>query len=59
MADDAIDWKLWAYTPSLAGGVVAAAAFACLTFFHLYRLIGSRTWFCIPFVVGGFCKLKL
>ncbi|KAJ4288584.1 hypothetical protein N0V90_011821 [Kalmusia sp. IMI 367209] len=48
-----VEWKLWSYTPSVAGGVIAAIIFFILTSIHAFRLIKNRTWFCIPFIVGG------
>lgn len=48
-----VEWKLWSYTPSLAGGIIAAIIFFILTGFHAFRLVQNRTWFCIPFVIGG------
>ena len=53
----AVEYKLWNYTPSLAGGVVGAVIFAILTLLHTYRLIRNRTWFCIPFVIGGLVSI--
>jgi hypothetical protein len=47
------EYKLWAYDPSVAGGVIGASVFAILTLFHGWRLFRNRTWFCIPFVIGG------
>ncbi|KAF1995602.1 RTA1 like protein [Amniculicola lignicola CBS 123094] len=47
------EYVLWHYTPSLAGGVIGAIVFLVLTGAHIFRLIRNRTWFCIPFVVGG------
>ncbi|KAF2119841.1 RTA1 like protein-domain-containing protein [Lophiotrema nucula] len=53
MSDSHIEYKLWNYTPSTAGGVIGAIVFFILTFFHSWRLVKNRTWFCIPFVIGG------
>ncbi|KAH8727987.1 RTA1 like protein-domain-containing protein [Phaeosphaeriaceae sp. PMI808] len=54
MADNSIPaYVLWPYTPSIAGGVVAAIVFLVLTSLHTWRLIKNRTWFCTPFIVGG------
>ncbi|KAJ4376646.1 hypothetical protein N0V86_006762 [Didymella sp. IMI 355093] len=47
------EYVLWPYTPSVAGGVIAALVFALLTCAHIFRLVKSRTWFCIPFVIGA------
>ncbi|KAF2828113.1 hypothetical protein CC86DRAFT_289389 [Ophiobolus disseminans] len=46
-------YVLWPYTPSIAGGAVAAIVFFVLTALHTWRLFKNRTWFCIPFVIGG------
>ncbi|ETN39822.1 uncharacterized protein HMPREF1541_06048 [Cyphellophora europaea CBS 101466] len=51
--NDTIDYELWHYTPSLAGGIIASIAFALLTIAHTWRLARTRLWFCIPFVIGG------
>ncbi|KAJ4352607.1 hypothetical protein N0V95_004112 [Ascochyta clinopodiicola] len=47
------EYVLWPYTPSIAGGAIACAVFALLTCAHIFRLVKNRTWFCIPFIVGG------
>ena len=53
-SDDAwSDFKLWHYTPSIAAAVIFAILFSALTSYHMYLLIKRRTWFCIPFLVGG------
>lgn len=46
-------YVLYLYTPSLAAAVAAIVVFALLTVAHGYRLITTRMWFTIPFVVGG------
>jgi hypothetical protein len=46
-------YVLWPYTPTIAAGVIAAIAFAAITGLHAWRLLKNRTWFCIPFVIGG------
>ncbi|KAG4431909.1 hypothetical protein IFR05_012608 [Cadophora sp. M221] len=45
--------KYWAYEPSVALGVVSAVIFAILTLYHAFLLLRRRTWFCIPFIIGG------
>ncbi|KAL1651512.1 hypothetical protein SLS61_005464 [Didymella pomorum] len=47
------EYVLWPYTPSVAGGAIAAIVFALLTCAHVFRLVKNRTWFCIPFVIGA------
>jgi hypothetical protein len=44
---------LWPYTPTIAAGAIAALVFVALTSWHTWRLVKNKTWFCIPFVVGG------
>jgi hypothetical protein len=48
---------LYFYNPSLGLAIAAIAIFGLLTVAHGYRLITTRMWFCIPFVVGGICEL--
>ncbi|CZR51387.1 related to Rtm1p [Phialocephala subalpina] len=43
----------WPYSPSLAVGAIMTGIFAILTILHTIRLFKTRTWFCIPFIVGG------
>lgn len=53
-ADDPwANFKLWHYTPSMAASVIFIILFTVLTAYHSYLLTRRRTWFCIPFVVGG------
>jgi hypothetical protein len=57
MADnDVPEYVLWPYTPTIAAGVIAALVFIVLTLLHTWKLIKNRTWFCIPFVIGGFAE---
>jgi len=51
------DFKLYHYTPSLAAAVIFIALFAGTTLLHTFQLIKKRTWYFIPFLIGGFCKL--
>jgi hypothetical protein len=54
MSDNAVpEYVLWPYTPTIAAGVIAALVFAVLTGVHVWQLIRNRTWFCLPFVIGG------
>jgi hypothetical protein len=54
MSDNAVpQYVLWPYTPTTAAGVIAALVFIGLTGLHTWRLVNNRTWFCIPFVIGG------
>jgi hypothetical protein len=44
------------YDPSVAAAVVFVALFAISTLMHSVQLVWKRTWYFIPFVIGGFCK---
>ena len=59
MADETAnqDWQFYRYTPSLVAAIIFIVLFAISTFLHLYQLIRTRTWYFIPLVVGGFCKI--
>jgi hypothetical protein len=54
MSDNGIPkYVLWPYTPTIAAGVIAALVFIAITSVHTWRLVKNRTWFCVPFVIGG------
>jgi hypothetical protein len=46
------------YTPSVPAAVVFTALFGISSLLHLYQLFRKRTWYFIPFVIGGFCKSR-
>ena len=48
-------YYLWHYVPSIAAAIVFAILFAAITAAHLWKMIQTRMWFCIPFVFGGCC----
>ncbi|KAH7128655.1 RTA1 like protein-domain-containing protein [Dendryphion nanum] len=45
--------SLYHYIPSKIGGIVGAIVFIILLAVHTWRLIRTRSWFCIPFVIGA------
>ncbi|CEN60563.1 Putative RTA1 like protein [Aspergillus calidoustus] len=47
-------WAYYRYYPSEAAAILFTILFAITTFVHLYQLFRHRTWFFIPFVIGGF-----
>lgn len=49
------DFKLYRYTPTLVGAIVAVIVFAILTAVHFWRLMRARSFYFIPFLVGGVC----
>jgi hypothetical protein len=58
MADNTFvpEYVLWPYTPSTAAGVIAALVFLFLAILHTWKIIKNRTWFCVPFVIGGLAE---
>ena len=46
---------LWHYVPSLAASAAFAGLFGILTLANSLRMVLSRMWFCLPFVIGGIC----
>jgi len=56
--DDAwAGFELWHYTPSIAAAVIFIILFMGLTGYHTFLIVRRRTWFCIPFVVGGLFEI--
>lgn len=49
-------YALWHYIPNRPAAIVFVVLFALMTVFHGTVMIRHRMWFCIPFVIGGFCK---
>lgn len=49
-------WVLYYYTPSSAAAGIFIALFGLSTVYHFYQLMRTRTWFMIPFVIGGLRK---
>lgn len=46
-------FKLYRYDPSIAAAVIFIIAFTLTTLLHGYQMIRTRTWFFIPFFIGG------
>ena len=51
------EYYIWQYVPSRAAGLAFAAMFAIATLVVMFRMIKSRTFFSIPFFLGGLRKL--
>lgn len=49
------DYKYYKYDPSLTAGIIATVLFGLSTAAHLAQMIATRTWYFIPFVIGGTC----
>ncbi|PYI08399.1 putative RTA1 domain protein [Aspergillus sclerotiicarbonarius CBS 121057] len=46
-------YKLYDYDPSLGAAIVFAGLFAATSVLHLFQMISKRTWYFIPFIIGG------
>ncbi|KAL1964528.1 hypothetical protein VTN77DRAFT_6825 [Rasamsonia byssochlamydoides] len=46
-------WVAYRYDPSMAAAVIFILLFLAATALHTYHVIRTRTWFFIPFVIGG------
>lgn len=55
--DGKADFKLYRYTPSLVAAILFTVLFVLATFYHLYQVVRTRSWYFIVFVIGGACKL--
>ncbi|KAK2743640.1 hypothetical protein FQN57_004749 [Myotisia sp. PD_48] len=47
------EYVFYHYHPSLSAAVVFIVIFTFSTIYHMYLLFRRRTWFFIPFVIGG------
>ncbi|PMD13902.1 putative RTA1 domain protein [Hyaloscypha hepaticicola] len=44
---------LYYYNPSEAAAIVCIALFGISTMLHIFQLLRKRTWYFIPFIIGG------
>lgn len=49
-------WTFYYYTPSTAAAAIFTVLFGLSSIMHFYQLIRTRTWFMIPFLIGGLRK---
>ncbi|KAJ5189042.1 hypothetical protein N7491_005366 [Penicillium cf. griseofulvum] len=47
------EFKLYHYNPSAGSAIAFAAIFGLTTAIHIWQLGRNRTWYFIPFVIGG------
>lgn len=52
-------YPLWHYVPNRPAAIIFFLIFGCSTIWHTVLLFRHRLWFCLPFVIGGFCKHAL
>jgi len=51
---DALDgFQYYHYSPSMAAAIIFVILFGVATSLHFYQMFRSRTWFLVPFVIGG------
>ncbi|KAH8888988.1 RTA1-domain-containing protein [Thozetella sp. PMI_491] len=50
-------YYLWFYVPQLWASLLFLVFFTVLSALHAWRMAKTRTWFCIPFLVGGIFEL--
>ncbi|CRK12098.1 Protein RTM1 like protein [Verticillium longisporum] len=55
--DDKTEFVLYRYDPSLAAAVIFALIFLGITGFHTYKLVTTKTWFFVCFVIGGYMQV--
>ncbi|KAK8162435.1 RTA1 like protein-domain-containing protein [Phyllosticta citrichinensis] len=53
MASDTVEYTLYNYSPSLAAAVIFIACFGISSVAHVIQLTMKKTWYFIPFVIGG------
>lgn len=51
-----MEYKLYHYSPSLAAAVIFVILFVSSTALHFLQLLGKKTWYFTPFLIGGICK---
>ena len=54
--DDPNAWVPYRYIPSLPAAIVFVVCFALATAYHVFKMIKLRSWFFVPFVLGGLSK---
>ena len=51
------EFSLFNYHPSLAAAAIFIVLFAITTGYHGFQAIKKRTYYFIPLIIGGVCKL--
>ncbi|KAH8725632.1 RTA1 like protein-domain-containing protein [Phaeosphaeriaceae sp. PMI808] len=46
-------WVPYRYSPSNVAAIIFVTAFFLTTFLHIVQLVKKKTWYFIPFVIGG------
>ncbi|OJJ88982.1 RTA1 domain-containing protein [Aspergillus glaucus CBS 516.65] len=56
-SDEEAIFAFYRYDPSMGGAVLFTLLFMGTTFYHIFQLFKARTWFFIPFVIGGLFEI--
>jgi hypothetical protein len=59
MVESKDKFQFYHYNPSTAAAVIFVVLFAVVTLFHTFKVFQKRTWYFIPFLIGGYCKYCL
>ncbi|RYP66947.1 hypothetical protein DL771_007521 [Monosporascus sp. 5C6A] len=54
--DEGFGFDYYHYDPSKAAATIFVVAFALSALMHGYQLVKNRTWYFIPFLIGGICE---
>lgn len=52
------NYYLWNYLPSVPAAVIFILLFLAMTTLVSWRMYKTKTWFCVPFTIGGFCEFN-
>lgn len=58
-ADGLEGFTFFHYVPSIAGAVLFIILFLGTSALHGYQMFTTRTWFLVPFFLGGVCKCSI
>ncbi|OQE36707.1 hypothetical protein PENCOP_c011G07239 [Penicillium coprophilum] len=56
-SDEESAFAFYRYDPSMGGAVLFIILFMGTTFYHIFQLFKTRTWFFIPFAIGGLFEI--
>jgi hypothetical protein len=54
-----MNFTFYYYTPSAAAAAIFVVLFGLSTLLHFYQLVRTRTWFMIPFLIGGIREFQM
>ncbi|KAI7285791.1 RTA1-domain-containing protein [Hortaea werneckii] len=50
------DFQYYDYVPSMAAAIIFVILFGASTGWHIWQMIKTKTWFLVPFLIGGFLE---